>query len=434
MAQTELFRQGLVELKAGRFAEARKLFTENEEKAGTTKQTRELLKQAEANLTKGDIDSAATQLNTVLERNPTIPETYVGLARIALFTGQLPEAKTHAMGAVKVGPQQPLGWTLLGLVHEAEGDVKGALTSLEKGAQLGQSIFLCQFNFGRLLTAENRAGEGIGYLLKATELEPKNPDALIAVGLAQRQLKQYEKAIKALEQAKDVAPKSVDAWATLVDLLFEVKEFAAARKIVDLGLAAAGDHPALLEKAIATAMMQNDPEGAVVYLERELKVVPNHEQGWLNLAHLSLLTHQLDRSESAAKELLKKNPKNWEAWFHLGNLYDAVPDEAKAEEAYRKAKALAGTNWRVLMNLATALIQTKAAAKHQEAKALLLEARGLAPAGEWRVHYNLALAHVRLGEFKEALALAKEIQKSAPANDPMVDEAKKLESNLNERN
>ena len=36
MAQTELFRQGLAELKAGRFAEAKKLFAENEEKTGTT--------------------------------------------------------------------------------------------------------------------------------------------------------------------------------------------------------------------------------------------------------------------------------------------------------------------------------------------------------------------------------------------------------------
>jgi Flp pilus assembly protein TadD len=204
--------------------------------------------------------------------------------------------------------------------------------------------------------------------------------------------------------------------------------------VLDNGLKAVGDHPALLEKALACAMMLNDPEGGCGYVERELKVVPKHEQGWLNLAHLSLMTENLDRSEKAARELLKINPRNWEAWLHLGNLFDAIPDEAKAEAAYRKALELAPDNWKVLMNFAAALVQTKNAAKHAEAKKVLLKAKGLVPQGEWRVHYNLALAHVRLGETKEALALAKEIQKSARPDDAIALEAKKLESNLLEKN
>jgi tetratricopeptide (TPR) repeat protein len=433
MAQTELFRQGLVELKAGRYAEARRLFTENEEKTGTTAKSKELLKQAEANLAAGKLDPAAEQLNELLDLNPTNAEVYVGLARIALFTGQIAEAKTHATAAVKVAPQQPLGWTLLGLVHESENDLKGALTHLEKGAQLGQRVFLCQFNYGRLLTSEKRAGEGVPFLLKATELEPKNADGFIVLGLALRQLKQYEKALKALEAGKDAAPQNPDGWATFADVLFEVKEFKAARDVLDRGLKAVGDHPALLEKATACAMMMNDSEGAVEYIERELLVAPHHDQAWLNLANLSMLTGDLDRSEEAAKALITKDPKNWEAWYHLGNLYDAIPDEAKAEDAYRKAIAIKGDNWKVLMNFATTLIQTNAKAKHQEAKLLLVKAQRLVPPGEWRVHYNLALAHVRLDENQEALALAREIQSKATPADPMVAEAKKLESNLLEK-
>ena len=285
-----------------------------------------------------------------------------------------------------------------------------------------------------MLAAEGRAGEGISFLLKAVELEPKNPDAFMILGMAQTRLNQWEKAIKALETAKDLAPQNPDGHATLADVLFRVEEFAVARTILDQGLEAVGEHPALLEKATACAMALNDSEGAVQYIERELLVAPYHDQAWLNLAHLCLLTGDLDRSEEAAKALLAKDPKNWEAWFHLGNLYDAIPDEAKAEDAYRQAVAAAPDNWKVLMNFATALVQTEVKAKHQEAKTLLLKAQGHAPAGEWRVHYNLALAHVRLGENVEALALAREIQTRAAGNDPMVAEAKKLESNLMEKN
>lgn len=431
---TELFEKGLAELKAGNFGEARRLFTQNEEQLGTTQKTRELVRDAEQALYQGQLDVAAEALDQVLDRNPSIPEAYLGLARIALFTGQKSEARTHATAATKVAPQVGMSWTMLGLVHESEGDTKTAHSLLEKGAQLGPNVFLCQFNFGRFLASENRAAEAIPYLIKATDLEPKNHDGFMVLGLAQRQLKQFDKAIKTIEKAKDLSPKNPDGYATLADLLFEQKQFGAAKQALDAGLAAVGDHPALLEKALACAMMLDDQKAGVDYVERELKVVPNHEQGWLNLANLCLMTGDWDKSEWAARELLKKNPKAWEAWFHLGNLFDAVPDEPKAEEAYRNALALKPDEWRVVMNLGTLLVQSTAKAKHLEAKGLLTKAKGLVPAGEWRAHYNLALAHVRLGETKEALALAKEIQAKAPANDPMVDEAKKLESNLLEKN
>ncbi|HEY1088493.1 MAG TPA: tetratricopeptide repeat protein [Archangium sp.] len=431
---TELFEKGLAELKAGNYGEARKLFTQNEEKLGTASKTKEMVREADAALFQGKLDVAAETLDQVLDRNPSIPEAYLGLARIALFTGQKGEAKTHATAATKIAPQLGLSWTMLGLVHESDGDVKQALSLLEKGAQLSPNVFLCQFNYGRILASENRAAEGIPFLIKATDLEPKNPDGFMVLGLAQRQLKQHEKAIKTVEKAKDLSPKNPDGWATLADLLFEVKQFKAAKDVLDLGLKSVGDHPALLEKALACAMMLDDQKAGVDYVERELKVVPNHEQGWINLANLTLMTGDWDKSEWAARELLKKNPKAWEAWYHLGNLFDAVPDEPKAEEAYRNALAIKPDEWRVVMNLGTLLLQSTAKAKHLEARGLLQKAKGLVPAGEWRAHYNLALAHVRLGEVKEALALVKEIQAKAPAKDPMVEEAKKLESNLLEKN
>lgn len=434
MAQTELFTKGLAELKSGRYAEARKLFNENEAKLGTTAATLALLKSAEANAAAGLIDAAAKEFQEVIERNPSIAEGYLGLARIAIFLGQLDDARTHATAAVKMAPQNAMSWTLLGLVHEAKGDIAGALPNLEKGAQLGVNVYLAQYNMGRILTSEKRAGQGVPYLIRATDLEPKNADGWIALGLAQHQLKQFDKAIASLDRATKAAPKNPDPWATLADLQFQQKQFKAALTTLDAGLKNVGDHPALLEKAIACCMMLNDSNAAVGYLERELVVVPNYEQGWLNLAHLSLLTGNLDRSEAAARHLLTIDPKNWEAWFHLGNLYDAVPDEAKAVDAYQQALAIAPDNWKVLMNLATTLLQGEGKAKWEEAKKLLEKALTVAPPTEHRVKYNLALAHVRLGDRAAALALARELQQKAPPNDPMFGEAKKLESNLLEKN
>ena len=421
--KTSAYDAAVTELKAGRFAEARRLFDEHESQTGSTAHTRDQLEQAERKLSAGDVGGAAALFEAVLETNPGLPETYLGLTRVALFTGKVDAARAHATAATKLAPALPLAWTMLGLVHEAGNDVQGALPLVLEGARLGSDSFLCQYNAGRLLTAMQRGAEALGYLSRATALAPTNPDGFSALGYALKQTRQFEKAIAAFEKSKDLAPKSVDAWATLADVLFEVKEFVVARQILDRALTACGDHPALLEKALACAMMTNQVDAAIGYVERELKVAPEHEQGWINLAGLYLLNKDYARSEATAKQLLNRNPKSWGAWQHLGNLYEAVPKPAEAEDAYRKAIALAPDEWKPLTNLGALLVQSSEPTKHAEAKKLLEQASKVAPGGERRPQYNLALALVRLGDKKGALALAKMLA-------PHLPEAKKLEENL----
>lgn len=415
--------RGLQALKAGNVAEARRLFDAHEEKEGTAAKTRKQLDQAEAKLSAGDVAQAAALFEGVLKRNPGLPETYFGLTRVALFLGKVDAARTHAEAATRLAPTLPLAWTMLGLVEEAAGNTDGALPLLLQGAKLGADSFLCQFNAGRLLAATKRGKDALPYLTRATELAPKNPDGFNALGHALRQSQQYEKAIAAFEKSRDLAPKSIEAWATLADLLFEVKQFVVARQVLDRALTACGDHPALLEKALACAMMTNQLDAAIDYVERELKKVPNHEQGWLNLANLYLLNKDYARSEAAGKQLVTRNPKSWGGWQHLGNLYEAVPKPAEAEDAYRKAIALAPSEWKPLTNLGALLVQSTDAGKHAEAKKLLEHAAKVAPEGELRPKYNLALALVRLGDKKGALKLAHALA-------PHLAEAKALEENL----
>ncbi|MBJ6766015.1 tetratricopeptide repeat protein [Myxococcaceae bacterium JPH2] len=432
MAQSDLYRRGYEQLKAGNYEEAKRLFRENEAASGTTAATQALLKQADAKLREGDLKQAATLFDQVLDRNPSIPEVYQGLARISLFTGDGDSARVHATAAVRLGPGQGLSWTLMGLVHEAAGEVETALQHLQKGAELSPTVFLCQFNLGRVLAAAGRGAWGILPLKQATELEPNNPDGFYTLGMAYKQTRQFENSLRAFEKARDLAPTNVDMWATLADVLFELKEYKAARDVLDHGLARCGDHPALLEKALAASMMLSDTEAGVGYVERELKVAPNYEQAWLNLANLTLLEKDFERSEQAARELLKRNPKSWEAYFHLGNLFEAVPVEKEAEDAYRKAVELAPDNWKPLTNLAGLLIQMNNPAKNAEAVPLLEKALKVAPAGDWTVMYNLALAHTKLGQRDRAMELARRIQQEAPAGNDMAEQARRLESNLKE--
>jgi tetratricopeptide (TPR) repeat protein len=430
MARSDAYRRGEAALKAGSYDEARRHFRSDEETNGTATDSVAKLHEGEARLTGGDIPGAAALFEAVLDRNPASAEAYAGLARLALATGQVDAAKVHAMATVRLAPAQGLGWTLVGLVHETLGEPAPALEALRKGAALGPTTFLCQLNYGRLLAQQGRSREAVVALQTAASLEPTNPDAPRFLGMAYHSAKQFRLAVRAFEKAKDLAPKRVDAWATLGDVLFELQEFQAARDVLDRGLSTCGDHPALLEKALAATMMLDDVAGAVAYLERELKVAPEHEQAWLNLAQLALLQKDGEKAEQVLQALLQKNPNQWEAHFTLGNFYGAVPLVEKAEAAYRKAIALNPASFKPLLNLATLFIEGSRSKQHAEAVTLLERAKILAPPDEWRVPYNLALALVRLGKKDQARGVVQGLVREVPATHPLRAEVEKLEKNL----
>jgi len=248
MVQSELYRRGYEQLKAGNYDEAKRLFRDNEEAAGTAAETKALLRQAETRLAQGDVNGAAKLYEQLMDRNPSLPEVYLGLTRISLFTRQQDGARVHATAAVRLGPDLGLSWMLLGLVHETEGDLEAALKHLRKAVELSPTLFLCQFNLGRMLAVAGRAPEGIAPLLEATRLEPGNPEGFYTLGMVYKQAGQSENAVRAFEKARELAPKNLDYWATLADVLIELKQLQAARDLLGRAREACGDHPALLER------------------------------------------------------------------------------------------------------------------------------------------------------------------------------------------
>ncbi|MCU0700111.1 MAG: tetratricopeptide repeat protein [Myxococcaceae bacterium] len=430
MSDEALFLRGRKALDAGQFEEARRLFDAHELALGTTDETRALLATAERKTAAGDVNGAARDLQRVVERNPALAQAWVGLGRLALFTGDAASAKVHATAATRLEPGLGAGWTLLGLVHEASNDLPAALEALRRGATAAPEAFFSQYNLGRALAAARRVDEALPLLKRAVELEPKNPSAYETLAHVLSRAGHLDQAVEVLERLTTLTPGATEAWASLVDLHFARKAVIDARAAADRGLAAAGDNPILLEKALACAMLLDDVDGAVAYLERELKVAPQHDRAWLNLANLSILTGDVARAELVARALLGKNPTKWEAHFVLGNLFEATGRLDEAIAAYRSAVAHGPHEWRPHVNLGAALVQHASAERNSEAVEVLSRALRLVPSGEWRAHYNLALARARLGARDEALALVRRIEAEGPPGAPIVVEANRLRRNL----
>lgn len=391
---------------------------------------REILSQAESQMHAGEIDAAAKLFLQAIKADKNAVQAYVGLARASLFLGMTDEAEAYARAGAKVAPESGEVQTALGLVHEAKGEIEQAIPAYRRGAELAPDTFFVRFNCGRALAAAGRHSEGIPHLDRATELDPASYDAHYALGIAYKEAGLIGEAIEAFSAAMDVSPDNLDIYATLADVLIEERDLEMADKILREGLRRSDNHPALLERAASLAMATGNLQMAVDCLELQVKKLPDYSRAWLNLAHVYLLVKQLERSEEAGKRAQELDPKSWEPPYHLGNLYEALRLHDQAEKAYRRAVALAPNEYRPLGNLAGLLIQLDDAERNAEAAPLLERAIQLAPDGEWRLHYNLALAHVKLGETSKALDLLDLILQTAPPENEAVELARVLQSNL----
>lgn len=399
--------------------EARALFLQAAKLEGIDLET--LLKEANALQDAGDVNEASLKFLKVIEANPTDVGALLGLARGALFLGMFEEAETYLLGVHRLDPENPFKYIFQGLIAEARQDWGEAINNLRKGYEIAPDEYLAAFNLGRLLAYLKEYELGLPLLHEATQLHPRNYDAWYTLGTACAAAEQIPDAVMSFNKARELAPKNLDIYATLADIFVKARDKENAISILNLGMNECGEHPALLEKAAAICLQEGKIGNAVEYFEKIVSIIPDYVQGWLNLANLYILTEKLDKSEAAAKKVIEINPSVWQGYFQLGTLYDAVRLDAKAEEAFRKGYELAPLEAQAIGSLGSFLIQLEGPEndlKVKEGISLLQKTLPLAAPGDWRYHYNLALAFYKLGDKSKARHMVKEIdEKADPKND-----------------
>jgi Flp pilus assembly protein TadD len=93
------------------------------------------------------------------------------------------------------------------------------------------------------------------------------------------------------------------------------------------------------------------------------------------------------------REVLKTQPENSLAYYHLGFSYGMLDDQADEIRAYRRAIALGLVRWDLFLNLGLAYLHTH----DLEAATHSLQLATLIGSGHPESHFNLALAYERRG-------------------------------------
>lgn len=161
----------------------------------------------------------------------------------------------------------------------------------------------------------------------------------------------------ALETALVAEPGSGDAAFHLGNLFREQQRNDEAIEAYRLALAAAPDHPSILNNLALAEDAQGKLEQARAGYEAVLRRVPNHRQALANLVHLLCRMRRYEDAANAAARFLRVFPDGeLRVWIDYGICQHYAGDYAGAETSFRRALAEAPDDVIALTNLGSVLI------------------------------------------------------------------------------
>lgn len=290
--------------------------------------------------------------------------------------------------ARQAGDARQLGRALVaaGRADEAEEVLKREPKSAEVLAALGEL---------RLRRGDAPAAERL--LRRALELSPREAPLHAALGEAHHRQREVAQAEAAYRRAIELDPLHLVARVRLSELLRETDRLdeaeAAARAALELDDEAPAAHVVLGMARKAKGRAQQARES----FERAVALNPRHLQAIQQLAHTLREEDRMDDAERHLRAALQARPGEPALLADLGMI---LADQMRYDEAL----ALFDRALELAPRLLTAINRKALLLDHlghrQQGLELLQEALRIAPHDE-HAHYNLALHHLKYGEYAE---------------------------------
>jgi protein O-GlcNAc transferase len=377
----------------------------------------ELLNAGEMYFENSDFGRAAECFRQAYDLAPQTPFGLVGLGRVALAMGKLEEAVMFLDSALKKAPTQPQALVFRGVAAEAAENL-GDATKYYGPAH---------FHKGRVFAQQHLWTEAKDSLGLARQLMPDIPETHSMFATALFRCGDTEGALRVLGEAAQQNPNHVDTLATLVDVLVENRQYSLAKSFLENALERLPHAGIFANKLAAIALRENDMVQARVESERIVAMNPNDEASWLFAATLDMTALDFDTAEKRLQGTLKLFPQSWKAHYQLGVLYDALHWPREAQHEYEMAAQFNASAWEPLNNLGILLLEDDSPKGAQAAKTVLEKCVKLVPQAESiKPLYNLALAHVKLGEKPQARVVLARAQSSAKPSEALGESCRKL--------
>lgn len=276
----------------------------------------------------------------------TAQEVHMAAGTLRLATGDAAVAEAEYRQALAIAPQS--ADVLLGLAtalaagdrnEEAERAFRQAIAAHPRYAA-------AELQYGNFLLVQGRAGDAVPHYVRATILEPDNPNAFSNLGAAYIHLGDFDQAAEALTRSLAIEPRR-GSYSNLGIVQYYRGRFReAAEMFAEATELAPADHRPWGNLADALRFDRRENESQAAYrkafelVDGELKVNPKHAANQAQAAYYATRLGDGDRARRCIAIALAEGDDNNDVHYYVGLAELGLGDKVKAAAHIRRARQL----------------------------------------------------------------------------------------------
>jgi tetratricopeptide (TPR) repeat protein len=249
---------------------------------------------------------------------------YLSLGSVFFERGYPETSETFFRRALKDDPASAEALYGLGSVYLRRQKLSEARESFERVVQLHASypgtIPNAWNNLGILSAREGNAAAAVEFFQRALQIDPAHLIALLNLGNAYRQQKEWVEAKKTLQRAFDFGPDDPEVNYTLGMVCAQLEELDRAEEYLKRAVSLRPVYPEALNNLGVLYLRKRRPEEAIQDFEESIRVAPEYDQSYLNLARVYAIQGERGRAREVLLKLLKQHPDHAQAKAELEQL------------------------------------------------------------------------------------------------------------------
>lgn len=349
----------------------------------------------------GDLDKALDVLLRAVTIDPTNTQARLLLGRVYYWQGRFKEADAEGYEVLLLDPSNAEALVLRGQSAEAVYDNKNARLFYERALKVDPNSLLAKVGLqevqerewkiaepgdyakARAFDISNEHQKAINLYCHLLVVDPQNANYSYELGEIYVEEMDWRRGEKYIKNAIGLDPDNPRYRLGLFRLYYMEGDFDQAEKEIEALIDDEGRDPQYLLSAGYLALAQGENDRAEEYFEEATSYKPRNEEARRELSQLrhwegrDIYEFEDERAERFRREgkedaaiyvyrsLLKKEPKNVEYHFQLGNIYARKRNWVDAENEYREALRLRSDHEDVGVALAYAYIRQK---RYEEAR------------------------------------------------------------------
>ncbi|HXY00082.1 MAG TPA: tetratricopeptide repeat protein, partial [Candidatus Limnocylindrales bacterium] len=237
---------------------------------------------------------------------------YLSLGFVFFERGYFAQAEAFFAQATKDDPQSAEALYGLGSAYLQQQKTSEASDCFQRALQLHPSypgtIPNSWNNLGILSAREGNTDSAIQYFQRALQIDPEHSIALLNLGNAYRQKKDWAQAQRVLERALALNPDEPEANFALGMVYAQQNDTDRAYGYLQKALAARPAYPEALNNLGILYLRTRRIDQAIRSFEDSIRLAPEYDQSYLNLARVYAIQGEREKAKTILRELLNVHP------------------------------------------------------------------------------------------------------------------------------